>query len=792
MNWGLFKNSLIVSAEATVAATVIGLSIALFALGLSRSVRSFIFGASIVAVVLPPFLVTNCWLDLLGNAGVWRPTVPFNILTLPGTVFVLTMLYWPVPFFLIAAALRRIDTCHIEVEPSLHGLSALRWLLLPTAKAAVIQAAFLTFVLCLNNFAVPVILQTKVLPEEVWVNFTTSYDYTSAWRNGWVFIAVPLLIVAIARPDNLFELHRGKTLSFSQFRQCVGLPIYIFAAAITAITIFLSVGMPLGQLTLAKNTWPDFFPAIAAGKSAIVYSIAFATISASILLLISISTAHLPLRWGTWISFLVPGVILGIATIWIFNRPPLTALYRSVAIVVVMFVLRYFAPGWNIVSASIRATDRGLRDVYILEGANRWELFRFVQLPQILPQLCVAWYVTYLFCLWDVETLILIVPPGVETVALRIFNLLHFGHNSQVNALCVTLLLLAVLPLVLWQFVGRIVGKKFPIPTLICGFAICFVLSGCSPAKANKTTNQFPVTSKVFSEVQIIGSQGTAPGQFNKPRSLAVDTNDNLFVVDMTGRVQKFSSQGVYLMSWQMPQTDLGKPKGMARDTNGNILVVEPHYQRVNHYASDGTLVFQWGKKGDKAGEFVLPRSIAVNSQGDIYVSEYTTVDRIQAFSALGKQWKLLFGQTGSGNGEFNRPEGLGIDAADRVYVADSCNHRIQIFSPEGKFMKSFGSAGSARGEMSYPYDVRIDASGLQFVCEFGNSRIQIFDAAQNVVEVLGAAGGSPGQFSNPWSIALDSKGNLYVADSLNHRVQKFVRRSEKKVARVDAAVAAN
>src|SRR6185295_2711435 len=70
-----------------------------------------------------------------------------------------------------------------------------------------------------------------------------------------------------------------------------------------------------------------------------------------------------------------------------------------------------------------------------------------VQWPQIAPQVLVAGYVVYLLCLWDVESMVLVVPPGGETLALRIFNLLHYGHNAQVNALCLTLLGLAVLPL---------------------------------------------------------------------------------------------------------------------------------------------------------------------------------------------------------------------------------------------------------------------------------------------------------------------------------------------------------
>ena len=117
------------------------------------------------------------------------------------------------------------------------------------------------------------------------------------------------------------------------------------------------------------------------------------------------------------------------------------------------------------------------------------------------------------------------------------------------------------------------------------------------------------------------------------------------------------------------------------------------------------------------------------------------------------------------------------MDAADRIYVADSCNHRIQVFTPEGRFLRSHGQPGSGPGEFSYPYDIQVDAAGRQYVCEFGNSRIQVFDAGDQPLEVLGGPGAGPGQFNNPWSLALDARGNLYVADSQNHRVQKFLRR---------------
>jgi DNA-binding beta-propeller fold protein YncE len=320
-------------------------------------------------------------------------------------------------------------------------------------------------------------------------------------------------------------------------------------------------------------------------------------------------------------------------------------------------------------------------------------------------------------------------------------------------------------------------------------------LSGCAPGPAG---NESPLASRLFSRAQVIGTRGVGVGQFNKPRSVAVDRQDNLYVVDMTGRVQKFSSHGLFLLSWQMPQTDLGKPKGLCRDRQGNIVVVEPHYQRVNHFSPAGQLMAQWGRRGTNTGQFMLPRAVAVNSQNEILVSEYGPAERVQRFGLGGQETGLAPGQpaaqsntnrapaplflgaighAGTGPGEFNRPEGLCVDAQDRIYVADSCNHRIQVFSTQGRLLRTYGKAGTGRGELSYPYDVCVDAAGRQYVCEFGNSRIQVFDANGQPLEIIGGPGAAPGQFNNPWGIALDSAGNLYVADSQNHRVQKLVRK---------------
>jgi ABC-type Fe3+ transport system permease subunit/DNA-binding beta-propeller fold protein YncE len=786
MNWALVWNSLLVAGSATIIAIVFGFSAALCAAALTKTSRQIITLSAIVALALPPFLVTNCWIELLGQTGVWRDAVHFDIYGVSGTIWILSLMLWPVPYLFLSSAWNRIEPSHVEADPMLNGFALVRWLLLPAARGALAQAAVISFVLALNNFAVPAILQVKVFSAETWVSFNTNFDYAAALRLGWPMILCPLLLLIAFRRNRVSFTWKSQGATGTLFRRSLGPKLFLVAIAIACIAIFFSIVIPLAQLTTSARTWREFLPAVEAGHFAITYSLLFAACTATAILIFSLLTWRARLHEILWIPFFVPGVLLGIAIIWLFNRPSLAAIYQSMLIVIAAYAIRYAGFGWNTVSSAIHNADRNLIDAAQLDGANRWQTLRFALWPQISSQAAAAWYVTYLLCLWDVETLVLIVPPGEENLSLRIFNLLHYGHNAQVNALCLILLGLAVLPLVLWLLLTHFSNRaSFPCPPLeerarerrftnrFSLVAALLLITSCSIQQSNHVA----IESKLFDAVQVIGTRGTALGQLNKPRAVAVDANDNLYVVDMTARIQKFSPDGKFLLSWQLTHTEKGKPKGMDRDKNGNIILVEPHYQRVNHFTTEGKLVSQWGVKGTNVGELAFPRSVAVNSHGNLYITEYSLVERVQIFSPDGSKFIGVFGKDGNAPGEFNRAEGVGIDSQDRVYVADSCNHRIQIFDADGKFIRTYGHAGSGIGELSYPYDIRVDKQGNQFVCEFGNSRIQVFDKNDKPIETIGKPGGAPGEFANPWSIALDSKGNLYVADSQNHRVEKLVRK---------------
>src|SRR5688500_18771168 len=124
-----------------------------------------------------------------------------------------------------------------------------------------------------------------------------------------------------------------------------------------------------------------------------------------------------------WVSYLIPGILLGIALIWALNRPGTIALYQSVGVVLLAFGMRFFALGWSSARLAAGTCDPEMSQVVKVFGGNRRQEFFVAQWPQMKGTLLAGLYLVFLFCLWEVESLILVVPPGKETLSLRIFNM---------------------------------------------------------------------------------------------------------------------------------------------------------------------------------------------------------------------------------------------------------------------------------------------------------------------------------------------------------------------------------
>lgn len=278
---------------------------------------------------------------------------------------------------------------------------------------------------------------------------------------------------------------------------------------------------------------------------------------------------------------------------------------------------------------------------------------------------------------------------------------------------------------------------------------------------------------------KVWGGFGKGRGQFQKPRAVAIDEDDRLYIVDTTARIQVFDRDGNYQRGWRTPESAYGNPSGLAFDREGNLLVADTHYYRVLVYRRTGHLLAErtiGGRAGTGPGEFNFVTDAVQDDRGNYYISEYGNADRIQKLSPEGaflEQW----GGSGEEPGYFSRPNSLALDGRGQLWVADACNHRIQVFdvtTSPARLTVIWGNEGTAVGQLRYPYDVWPTPDGYVYIAEFGNHRVQKFTQQGESVAVAGGPGRQPGQFYQPWGLAVDSRGAVHVLDTYNHRVQRI------------------
>ncbi len=188
----------------------------------------------------------------------------------------------------------------------------------------------------------------------------------------------------------------------------------------------------------------------------------------------------------------------------------------------------------------------------------------------------------------------------------------------------------------------------------------------------------------------------------------------------------------------------------------------------LNAVAAPGDFLFEFGDDY----RLTNPRGVAVDGSGNVYVAD-TSNHRIQVFTASGtflRKW----GDNGTGDGQFIYPSDIAVDGSGNVYVADTSNHRIQVFTASGTFLRKWGAIGTSDGQFNTPYGIAVDGSGNIYVADTNNHRVQVFTASGTFLRKWGAIGTGDGQFNTPYDIAVDGSGNIYVADTSNHRIQVF------------------
>ena len=278
--------------------------------------------------------------------------------------------------------------------------------------------------------------------------------------------------------------------------------------------------------------------------------------------------------------------------------------------------------------------------------------------------------------------------------------------------------------------------------------------------------------------ISTFGSHGEGKGQFIWPTGIALDKDTNVYVTDeWLNRITKYDRDGEYITHWGAQGSgdgDVDRPSGIAIGKDETLYIVDSRNNRVQKFGLDGKFLGKFGSAGSADGQFNLPWGICLDNDDNIFVADWRN-DRVQSFTSDGK-WLASFGTPGTGGdcynarvkggityshvpvGQFNRPTGVCVDQDGDIYIADWLNNRVQVLTPDGRFITEF----TGDGHLS-----KLGIAKLRSNPDMIRQRNSIQNFTPE--RVLWA----------PMAVRMGQNNRVIIADTTRHRFQIYRKNSE-------------
>jgi iron(III) transport system permease protein len=441
----LLVNTLQLGVGAAIVAAVVGIPLG-FALARVplRAVRVLrILLAAPLAV--PPYILALGWVYIGGSYS------------LAAAALVLGAGFFPLVMLATEAAARAIGAGLEEAGlMAASPIRVLRSITFPLMWPLVAASILLVFVLAISEFGVPGLLRVRVYTTEVFTAFAALFDFGRATA-----LALPLVVLTAGVATAAARLAHAGRLSYRSGRgNGVRLrgrywPTVVVLAAIA--TIVVTLGLPVGALAREAVGATRADGATAGGGRAIanslVSSAAAAALATAIGLAVGYWRARLVTRGSVAIDallvtlFAVPSTVVGIGLIALWNRDALSAVYGTMAMVVVSAAARFAPVAVVFLAAAIRQVPVTTEEVAVVGGAGWLRTLLRVVVPQIRPALAASGLVVFVLAFGEVGSTILVAPPGESTLPIRVYTMIANAPASQVARLALVQVATVLVPL---------------------------------------------------------------------------------------------------------------------------------------------------------------------------------------------------------------------------------------------------------------------------------------------------------------------------------------------------------
>lgn len=487
-NWGAVVETLKVSGLTMFFSVAFGTALAWLVvrsdLPCKRQFRSLFF----MPYVIPPYVGAIAWILLLapsvgyGNQiliklfGAAEPGL-FDIYTVSGLVWVMTLFYYPLAFLNVAGALEQMDNT-LEEAARISGAGPLRvfWdVTLPLVSPSFFAGGLLVFATSASAFGIPAMIG---MPSRIYVLSTQVMNYvymgTSQGMREATALSTVLMAIAVASlalgnwmlSRKRYTIVGGKS---SRVQPVALGPLRPAAVAFAGFMAFLLVILPIaailltsfvnvfGQPITANNLTLGHYKYILGFKMAreglwnsLMMGVAAATAALLLGSLIAYFRIKIRSKLGdaadlvATVPYATPGTVIALALIIAFSGKYGLSLYNTFAIIILAYLVKYLAFSVRTASGALEQIDLSLEEAAQISGANWLRSFKDIVLPLIRPGLIAAWFLVFMATFYELTMTILLYGPGTHNLGVVLYELQTYS-NQQAAAVLSVLLLIIVL-----------------------------------------------------------------------------------------------------------------------------------------------------------------------------------------------------------------------------------------------------------------------------------------------------------------------------------------------------------